>query len=261
VLSPLVVLLALAGGLWGLACDRISTRWPKHLHEHVHDHADQDDVEHVHQHEPGDEPVAGRAWAHEHPHEHRTGLAHGEVVPRSPGWRTVVVVAIGAVTLGGLAAHDPAPASWVGFGAYLVALILLLATDLDQRVLPNVITLPAIPLALLFSLLGFNRLVPPEMLPVAIVAALAVPAVLFLISIPFGAGAFGLGDVKLLVSVGLVAGPVRLVTGVVSGILLAGVVLVVLLLLRRITLKTYVPFGPFLIVGAIWAILVSTGAN
>ena len=32
--------------------------------------------------------------------------------------------------------------------------------------------------------------------------------------------------------------------------------LVVLLALRRITLKTFIPFGPFLIIGALWAILV-----
>ena len=37
---------------------------------------------------------------------------------------------------------------------------------------------------------------------------------------------------------------------------LGTVVLVVLLLLRRITLKTFVPYGPFLIIGAICAALV-----
>ena len=60
-------------------------------------------------------------------------------------------------------------------------------------------------------------------------------------SMPFGAGAFGMGDVKLLVSVGLLAGPIRLFTGVVYGALLAGVVIVVLLVARRITLKTLRP--------------------
>jgi leader peptidase (prepilin peptidase)/N-methyltransferase len=45
-------------------------------------------------------------------------------------------------------------------------------------------------------------------------------------------------------------------SGVVYGALLAGLVIVVLLVLRRITLKTYIPFGPFLIIGALWAILV-----
>ncbi len=74
-------------------------------------------------------------------------LVHGVVVPRRPDWRTVVVAAFGAVSFAVLAAHTPEPASWVGFGAYIAALVLLLATDLDQRLLPDVITLPAIPLA------------------------------------------------------------------------------------------------------------------
>jgi leader peptidase (prepilin peptidase) / N-methyltransferase len=255
VVTPLVVLLALIGGLWGVASDRISTRWPAHVHEHVHDHEDGADVEHVHDHEPGDEPVEGKAWRHEHPHVHRADLEHGRVLRRGLDWRTVVVAGFGAIALGALAAHEPAPASWVGFGAYLVALVLLLATDLDQRLLPDVITLPAIPLALVFALAGLNPLVPPGELPVTVLVAVAIPAVLMLISIPFGKGAFGSGDVKLLLSVGIMAGPMRMMSGVIWGILLAGVVLVLLLVLRRITLKSYVPFGPFLIAGAVWGIL------
>jgi prepilin signal peptidase PulO-like enzyme (type II secretory pathway) len=42
---------------------------------------------------------------------------------------------------------------------------------------------------------------------------------------------------------------------VVYGAVLAGLVIVVLLVARRITLKTFIPFGPFLILGALWAIL------
>ena len=86
--------------------------------------------------------------------------------------------------------------------------------------------------------------------------ALLVPGILFALSIPFGAGAIGQGDLKLLISVGLLAGPYRLFVGVVYGAVLAGVVIVVLLLAKRITLKTFIPFGPFLIIGALWAIYV-----
>jgi prepilin signal peptidase PulO-like enzyme (type II secretory pathway) len=42
---------------------------------------------------------------------------------------------------------------------------------------------------------------------------------------------------------------------VLVGALLAGVVVLVLLALRRVTLRTYIPFGPFLIIGAVWGIL------
>jgi prepilin signal peptidase PulO-like enzyme (type II secretory pathway) len=33
-------------------------------------------------------------------------------------------------------------------------------------------------------------------------------------------------------------------------------VLLVLLLLRRISRKSFIPFGPFLIIGAMWAVLI-----
>jgi leader peptidase (prepilin peptidase) / N-methyltransferase len=255
VITPLAVLLALAGAAWGFASDRISTRWPSHLHQHVHDHA-LADPEHVHDHEPGDEPVEGRAWAHEHPHDHRADLPHGVVVARRLDWRTVVVTVTGALALGGVALRFGEPVPVIVFAAYAAALVLLLATDLDQRLMPDLITLPAIPLALLFAVLGLNPLVAVGVLPIAVVVALAIPLLLLLFSIPFGAGAFGLGDVKLLVSVGLAAGPLRMFTGLVYGLLLTAVVLVVLLALRRVTLKTYIPFGPFLIIGALWAVLV-----
>jgi leader peptidase (prepilin peptidase)/N-methyltransferase len=209
VLTPLAVLLAVAGAAWGFAADRIAARWP----------------------------------------------AHDDGSVRPIDWRTPVVVAVGALSLGALTLVFTEPAATLVFGLYLAVLVLLLATDLDQRLLPDVFTLPAIPLAFLFGFSGLNPLVPQGLI-LATVIGIAVPAVLFVISIPFGKGAIGQGDLKLLVSVGIIAGPLRLVYGVIYGALLAGVVLIVLLLLRRITLKTFVPYGPFLIIGAIWSILV-----
>jgi leader peptidase (prepilin peptidase)/N-methyltransferase len=90
----------------------------------------------------------------------------------------------------------------------------------------------------------------------AILAAVLIPAVLYLPSIPFGAGAFGLGDVKLLAGTGLLLGGERAVGGTLFGLILAGLILVVLLATRRIGRRSYVPFGPFLILGALWAVLI-----
>jgi leader peptidase (prepilin peptidase)/N-methyltransferase len=200
--------------------------------------------------------VVGGAWGFAADRIAARWPAHDDGSVRPIDWRTPVVVVVGALSLGALTVRFVDPLVAVVFGAYLVALVLLLATDLDQRLLPDVITLPAIPLAFLFSLSGLNPLVPIGVLPIAVGVAIAVPLLLWLVSIPFGAGAIGQGDLKLLVSVGLMVGPLRLVYGAIYGALLAGVVLVVLLLLRRITLKTFVPYGPFLIIGAIWAVLV-----
>jgi leader peptidase (prepilin peptidase)/N-methyltransferase len=181
---------------------------------------------------------------------------HDDGSVRRIDWRTAVVVVVGAFALGGVAVRFADPVPGLVFGAYLVALVLLLATDLDQRLLPDLLTLPAIPLAFLFSLSGANPLLPPSVLPIAVAVALVVPLALLALSIPFGAGAIGQGDLKLLVSVGLMVGPLRLVYGAIYGALVAGLVLMVLLAARRITLKSFVPYGPFLILGAIWAVLV-----
>jgi leader peptidase (prepilin peptidase)/N-methyltransferase len=89
----------------------------------------------------------------------------------------------------------------------------------------------------------------------AVLGAIVVPGLLFVASLPFGEGAFGGGDVKFLVSVGLLTGFLRIVIAVFAGAMIAGVVIVTLLLARRVTMKSYIPFGPFLIIGAVWATL------
>jgi leader peptidase (prepilin peptidase)/N-methyltransferase len=219
----LTVVVAAAGGAWGLVADRIAARWPEHEEE-----VDESGA-----------VVRAAGWV------------------RPADWRTMVVTIVGAASFAALTLRFDEPVSLLLFGAFFAALTLLMATDLDQRLLPDVITLPMIPLALLVGVAGLNPLVPPGSLPAAILAAIAIPGFLFVVAIPFGAGAIGMGDLKLLVSVGLLTGLVRAVTGVIVGALAAGIVLAVLLAARRITLKTYVPFGPFLILGAYWAVLVA----
>ena len=175
---------------------------------------------------------------------------------RAVGWRTVVCGLFGAFALAVLPARFGGDALALAlFGAWFVTLIVGLATDLDQRLLPDLLTLPVIPVAAIYAVSGQNPLVGSELLP-AVAVAIVVPGVIYLASIPFGAGAFGIGDVKLLVGVGLMSGAIRAVTGLVSGLFLAGLVLVVLVATRRITLRSYVPYGPFLIFGAVWGIVV-----
>ncbi len=209
-MTPLVVLAAVIGGLFGLAADRIAARWP----------------------------------------------AHEDGSVRRRDWRTIVVMVAGAIALALLAVRYGDEPTVFGYLAVLIlALILLFATDLDQRLLPDVITFPIVAYALVGFVTGIGPFVrTPGDLLVAAGVSIAIPAVLFVVSIPFGPGAIGMGDLKLLVGFGLLAGAARLVTTVIVGAVAAAVGIIVLLALRRITLKSYVPYGPFLIVGAIWAV-------
>ena len=142
------------------------------------------------------------------------------------------------------------------FGAWFVTLIVGLATDLDQRLLPNELTLPVIPVALLYALSGQNPLVGGGLGRWPSRRRSLIPAILYLPSIPFGAGAFGLGDVKLLVGIGLMVGGERALGGdarrAARGRRRAGAPA-----RRRAASarRSYVPFGPFLILGALWAVL------
>jgi prepilin signal peptidase PulO-like enzyme (type II secretory pathway) len=175
---------------------------------------------------------------------------------RAVDWRTAVVALVGAVALGLLPLRFGSdPLAFTLFGAWFVTLVIGLAVDLDQRLLPDILTLPVIPVAAIYAVSGANPLVGTELVP-AVLAAVAIPLLLYLPSIPFGAGAFGIGDVKLLAGVGLMAGGSRAVASVVFALALAGVVIVALLASRRIGRRTYIPFGPFFIIGALWAVLI-----
>ncbi len=184
---------------------------------------------------------------------------HDEEIPagRAVGWRTVATAGIGAFAfwLLGDRFDSAEVVVQVLFGLWFAALVVGFAIDLDQRLLPDELTLPIIPLALLLDVTGRNPLVGGELLA-AVLIAVIVPFGLYLASVPFGAGAFGMGDVKLLVGVGLMTGLVRTFSGLLAGLLAAGLVLALLLATRRIGRRTFVPFGPFLIFGALWGIFV-----
>jgi leader peptidase (prepilin peptidase)/N-methyltransferase len=184
----------------------------------------------------------------EHDEEHPPG--------RPIDWRTAVCGAFGAFAFAVLPGRFWGdPLALVLFTAWFTTLVVGMATDLDQRILSNIVTLPVIPVGFIYAVSGLNPLVGTELLPAVAVATL-IPAAIFLASIPFGEGAFGIGDVKLLAGVGLMSGGIRGFTGFASGLFAAGIVIALLLVTRRVGRKTFIPFGPFLVFGAVWGIFV-----
>jgi leader peptidase (prepilin peptidase) / N-methyltransferase len=201
--------------------------------------------------------IAGAAWGYASDRIGARWPAHEDGSVRARDWRTVVVVLVGALAgAATVARFGGSPQHLVVIGIYVIALVLLFATDLDQRLLPDVITLPLVPYALIVFVLGAGPFVhTTDDLLWAAAAAILIPLALFVLAIPFGKGAIGEGDLKLLVSVALLAGAANVFYGLVAGALLAGLVVGVLVFSRRLTMHSYVPYGPFLIAGSLWAIL------
>ena len=142
---------------------------------------------------------------------------------------------------------------------YLAAVGLALAViDLDCRRLPNALTLPSYPVALL--LLGAAELFGSDSgdLLRALLGGAAMYALYFALCFAYPAG-MGFGDVKLSGVLGMYTAWIgwgAWGVGVFFGFFFGGVFGALLLLVRKGDRKTAVPFGPFMLAAVLMAILV-----
>ncbi len=172
-----------------------------------------------------------------------------EASRRGPGPRTVAVAALAAAAGAAVASRSTLP-TWVTL-AYLVLLapmIVLVATDLEQRRLPHLVLDPLIIASVAF--VPFNPAVPPVGALIGAGAAVAFLGLTGLL-VPGGVAA---GDLYLVVPIGLVAGWPTIFTAVFAGALLSALVGIGLLVTHRAGLRTYIPFGPFLVAGLVIAL-------
>lgn len=169
---------------------------------------------------------------------------------RDPGLRTVLVGLGSAAAAAGIVARSTLPpwATAVYLGI-LVLLVVLTATDLDQRRLPHVVLDPLIVAAVVF--VPFN---PAVSIQDALLGAVAAIVFLGVLGIVIRNGV-ALGDLYLIAPLGLLLGWPAIFVAIFFAALLSAVTSVVLLLSRRVTMKSYIPFGPFLVAGAVFALL------
>lgn len=149
-----------------------------------------------------------------------------------------------------------AAASWgeaALMALFATVFLALLVTDLERRLIPNRIVYPAMLLALAFSWAWPDR---------GPLAALAGGGLLFVFM--FGLhmvsrGGMGFGDVKMAALLGLAAGLRGSLVGLVVTTLAGGLAAALLLLTRRLRLGQTMPYGPFLAIGGIVALLWGDG--
>lgn len=188
-------------------------------------------------------PVLG--WLMLRGHCRKCGV---QISARYPIVELLTAVLAVAVVLVKHSAHD------IVLGLVLVATLVPIALiDFDRRIIPNKITLPAGVLALVLGLA-----LKPAGVPEQLIAGASAGGFLLVFALVYPRG-MGMGDVKLAAVLGLFLGraaAVALLAGVLAGAIVGVIVM------ARVGVKegrkTAVPFGPFLALGGIIALLVGS---
>lgn len=173
-----------------------------------------------------------------------------EASRRAAGVRTVLLALAAGVAAAAIAWRSTLPAwALVVHLLILAILVLLTATDLEQRRLPHLLLDPLIVVTVLF--VPFNPSVGWANALIGAVVAVAFMGLLGLIV----RGGVALGDLYLVGPIGLLVGWPAIFVAIFVAALLSAVFSVLLLLTRRAGLKTYIPFGPFLVAGMVVTLL------
>lgn len=169
---------------------------------------------------------------------------------RRPGPRTLLLAAVSGVAAAALVSRSQLPAwATAAYLGFLAILIVLSATDLEQRRLPHILLDPLILASIVF--VPFN---PSVSVTDALLGGAAAVAFLGLLGLVVRGGV-ALGDLYLIAPLGLLLGWPSIFVAIFVAGLLAALAGLALLVSRRAGLRSYIPFGPFLVAGAVVTLL------
>ncbi len=180
--------------------------------------------------------------------------------PRHLGWRVRIAAGVSLAVLFALVALRFVPSPELPAYLFLAAASVVLSiVDLVEKRLPNAVLLPAAAIVAVALLLAAAASGDWGAALSALLGAAALFGVYFALAIISPSG-IGMGDVKLAAVIGLGLGYLgwgTWVVGLFAGFLVGGVISLAALALRKATLRSTIPFGPSMLVGAFIAIFLS----
>jgi prepilin signal peptidase PulO-like enzyme (type II secretory pathway) len=145
---------------------------------------------------------------------------------------------------------------WLEFIIWLYvlsSLVFLAVYDLKWMLLPNVVLIPAIGIQLGWVVVRWLLGAPTGSLTGPLFAAVAAGLGFLVLALLANGRLMGLGDVKLVLLMGLVLGVKNMIVALLIGFNAAAFIGVILMILGRKKRTDYLPFGPFLVLGTIVA--------
>jgi leader peptidase (prepilin peptidase)/N-methyltransferase len=159
------------------------------------------------------------------------------------------------------------------YTVYCTIFVLIVVIDLEHRLILNVVVYPALVLALLGSLIHpipafYRRALLGGALGFGLLYLVYLGGLLFVKILskvrdrPINTVAFGFGDVRLGALIGLILGFPAVLTALFIAVLLGGLAgllywFVRAVVLRRYSLFSAIPYGPFLVLGAMTTLFLS----
>jgi len=174
----------------------------------------------------------------------RCAACHARIPPRA-----LAMEASCAGLLGYLGYTRGVDAASLAIALYILVFVLIAFIDLEHGVIPNKVVYPAAVAAL-----GLSVLLPDVGLLRAAIGGAAGFAAMLVVYVA-ARGGMGGGDVKLAGLVGLCVGAPLLAPALLIAVISGGAFALLLLALGRRGRRDTIPFGPFLVAGALAALL------
>ena len=165
-------------------------------------------------------------------------------------WRYPAVEALNAAGYVGLLWYFGPGWPAVAYGLLYSALLVVAGTDLSHKTIPNVITFPG----MVVGIVSAATVLPLGLLN-GVIGLLVGGGILWLLAwaspFLFGKEGMGGGDIKLLAMIGAFLGWKPALMTIMVGSLLGSLVGITLIAVQVIRREDYIPFGPFLVCGAV----------
>ncbi len=175
--------------------------------------------------------------------------------PSGPGWiERWLLPALGLVGFFFFAKSEPMGTGLLIHSLWILVLLQILGFDLKHRLILDVVSLPALALAVALANVSPHLDLMAALFGILVGGGALLPFALISSIFQGGAG-FGWGDVKLGMLIGAITGmslnPGSLYTlwALIAGTLIGGAVTILLLVTRRLGLRDTLPYGPFLVAG------------